>query len=65
MTHSGAASFTIYGNTKEFLRTRDLLSDFTFLNVAGAGGLGGAMAGALISFGSARELAYLKHVERC
>ncbi|KZT40846.1 mitochondrial carrier, partial [Sistotremastrum suecicum HHB10207 ss-3] len=48
-----AASFTIYGNTKEFLKTRDLLTKFNFLNVAGAGGLGGAMAGALISFGSA------------
>ncbi|EJD02463.1 mitochondrial carrier [Fomitiporia mediterranea MF3/22] len=48
-----AASFTIYNGTKDFLRFQDLLSRDKLFDVACLGGLGGATAGALISFGSA------------
>jgi hypothetical protein len=53
--HLGAASFTIYGNTKEFLRSHGYLNEESVLHVGGSGGIGGALAGAIISFGSARE----------
>lgn len=52
---SGAASFTIYTRTKEFVRDRRILDETKLLGAAGAGGLGGALAGSLISFSSARE----------
>jgi len=48
-----AASFTIYGNTKDFLAQRHVLSNFNLVDIGGSGGLGGALAGAIISFGSA------------
>lgn len=50
----GAASFTIYNETKEALHERNVLARARLVDVAGSGGLGGALAGALISFGSAR-----------
>ena len=49
----GAASFTIYNGTKDILRYNDLLAHNRLLDVSLMGGLGGATAGALISFGSA------------
>lgn len=57
---AGAASFTIYNGTKESLKARNILNRDTLQHSACLGGLGGAMAGALISFGSARKfcLAY-------
>ena len=58
-TSSGAASFTIYGNTKEFLRKNQLMDQYTLLDVGGSGGLGGALAGAIISFGSARRCSFV------
>ncbi|KAI5121669.1 hypothetical protein M0805_002745 [Coniferiporia weirii] len=48
-----AASFTIYNGTKESLRNHNILTRNTLLDVACMGGIGGATAGALISFGSA------------
>lgn len=51
----GAASFTIYNGTKDALRNRNVLARDKLLDTACIGGLGGAMAGALISFGSARK----------
>jgi len=48
-----AASFTIYNGTKESLHTKGLVQRTKLLDVALSGGLGGATAGALISFGSA------------
>jgi len=48
-----AASFTIYGGTKEYLAQRNLLSNYSLIDVGCSGGLGGALAGAIISFGSA------------
>jgi len=48
-----AASFTIYNGTKEGLRNIDIFGRECLLDVACLGGLGGATAGALISFGSA------------
>ena len=54
-SNSGAASFTIYNGTKESLRDRGYLVRDALLDVATAGALGGATAGALISFGSARK----------
>jgi len=48
-----AASFTIYNGTKEDLHQRGLLKRARLQDVAGSGALGGALAGALISFGSA------------
>ena len=53
----GAASFTIYTRTKEFCRDHQLVDHSKLLGSAAVGGLGGAMAGSLISFGSARESA--------
>lgn len=47
------ASFTIYTSTKDFCRTHGLFSQPNVTNVALAGGISGALAGALISFGSA------------
>jgi hypothetical protein len=52
---AGAASFTIYTRTKEFFRDHHLVDHSKLLGCAAVGGIGGAMAGALISFGSARE----------
>jgi hypothetical protein len=52
---AGAASFTIYTRTKEFFRDHHLIDHSKLLGCAAVGGIGGAMAGALISFGSARE----------
>lgn len=52
---TGAASFTIYNGTKEYLHDRNQLARPYLLDVAGSGALGGALAGALICFGSARE----------
>ncbi|KZV72923.1 mitochondrial carrier [Peniophora sp. CONT] len=48
-----AASFTIYTRTKEFVRDRNLLDQNTLVGAGGSGGLGGALAGSLISFSSA------------
>lgn len=52
---SGAASFTIYNRTKEYCLDHNYLCRDNIVDVALTGGLGGAMSGALISFGSARE----------
>jgi len=52
---AGAASFTIYTRTKEFFRDHQLINHSKLLGCAAVGGIGGAMAGSLISFGSARE----------
>ena len=49
----GAASFTIYNGTKDLLKYHDILTRNRLLDAACLGGLGGATAGALISFGSA------------
>lgn len=51
----GASSFTIYNGTKEVLRNHKILAQNKLLDVACIGGLGGALAGALLSFGSARK----------
>jgi len=48
-----AASFTIYNGTKELLRENGILARNKLVDIACMGGVGGAMAGALISFGSA------------
>ncbi|KAH8116864.1 mitochondrial carrier [Phellopilus nigrolimitatus] len=48
-----AASFTIYNSTKDTLRNHNFLTRNQLVDVACIGGLGGATAGALISFGSA------------
>jgi len=52
---AGAASFTIYTRTKEFFRDHHLIDHSKLLGCSAVGGIGGAMAGSLISFGSARE----------
>jgi len=52
---AGAASFTIYTRTKEFFRDHHLIDHRKLLGCAAVGGIAGAMAGSLISFGSARE----------
>lgn len=52
---AGAASFTIYTRTKEFFRDHHLVDHTKLLGCSVVGGIGGAMAGSLISFGSARE----------
>ncbi|KAI0929138.1 hypothetical protein AcW1_006159 [Taiwanofungus camphoratus] len=49
----GAASFTIYTRTKEYFRDHHLLVRNSMLDVAATGGIGGALSGSLISFGSA------------
>ncbi|KAF8623576.1 hypothetical protein AX15_006344 [Amanita polypyramis BW_CC] len=48
-----AASFTIYNRTKEFCRDQNYLYRNNLFDVSLTGGIGGAMSGALISFGSA------------
>ncbi|EPS95428.1 hypothetical protein FOMPIDRAFT_1062709 [Fomitopsis schrenkii] len=48
-----AASFTIYTNTKEYFREHHWLAQNTVWSVASTGGIGGALSGSLISFGSA------------
>ncbi|KAI0273385.1 mitochondrial carrier [Gloeopeniophorella convolvens] len=48
-----AASFTIYTRTKEYFRDHHLLDHRKLYGAAAVGGIGGAMAGSLISFGSA------------
>ena len=52
---AGAASFTIYTRTKEFFRDHHLIDHSKLLGCSAVGGIAGAMAGSLISFGSARE----------
>ena len=52
---AGAASFTIYTRTKEFFRDHHLVDHSKLLGCSAVGGIAGAMAGSLISFGSARE----------
>jgi hypothetical protein len=52
---AGAASFTIYTRTKEFFRDHYLIDHSQLLGCSAVGGIGGAMAGSIISFGSARE----------
>ncbi|PCH37832.1 mitochondrial carrier [Wolfiporia cocos MD-104 SS10] len=48
-----AASFTIYTRTKEYFRDHHLLARNRLVDVAATGGIGGALSGSLISFGSA------------
>lgn len=48
-----AASFTIYTETKDHFRANDYLNRNSVLDAALVGGIGGAMSGSLISFGSA------------
>ncbi|KAJ7509984.1 mitochondrial carrier domain-containing protein [Mycena galericulata] len=48
-----AASFTIYTETKDAFRVRNYLNRDSLLDAALVGGIGGAMSGSLISFGSA------------
>lgn len=55
----GAASFTIYTRTKELFRDYNYLNRNNVVDAALVGGIGGAMSGSLISFGSARELKIL------
>ncbi|KDQ33498.1 hypothetical protein PLEOSDRAFT_19755, partial [Pleurotus ostreatus PC15] len=50
---SCAASFTIYTRTKELASRHDFLNRSSALDAALVGGMAGAMAGSLISFGSA------------
>jgi hypothetical protein len=45
----------MYNGTKEGLHERNYLAQARLLDVAGSGALGGALAGAVICFGSARE----------
>lgn len=52
---AGAASFTIYSNTKDYCRKHNILCRDTMLDVALIGALGGSLAGATITFGSVRE----------
>ncbi len=51
----GAASFTIYTRTKEYFRDHHTLQRDSIIDASLVGGVSGAMSGALISFGSARE----------
>ena len=51
---SGAASFTIYSETKENFRNNNILCRDSIIDTSLTGGISGAMSGALISFGSAR-----------
>jgi len=48
-----AASMTIYGNTKITLHNNGMLARNNLIDVAASGGLGGALAGSVISFASA------------
>ena len=52
----GAASFTIYSSTKEYFRKHKYLTRNNMFDVAATGAVGGALAGASITFGSVREL---------
>ncbi len=52
---AGAASFTIYTRTKEYCRDHNYLARNSIIDASLVGGISGAMSGALISFGSARE----------
>jgi hypothetical protein len=54
----GAASFTIYTSTKELFHNRNYLNRDSIIDAALVGGIGGAISGALISFGSARRSIY-------
>jgi len=47
-----AASFTIYSSTKEYFRKHKYLTRNNIFDVAAAGAVGGALAGASITFGS-------------
>jgi len=47
-----AASFTIYSGTKEYFRVHKYFERDNVLNVAASGAIGGALAGAMITFGS-------------
>lgn len=51
---SGAASFTIYTETKDYFRAHNYLNRNSVFDAALVGGVGGAVSGSLISFGSAR-----------
>jgi hypothetical protein len=51
----GAASFTIYSSTKEYFRKQKYFMGNNMFDVAASGAVGGALAGALITFGSVRE----------
>ncbi|KAI0078199.1 hypothetical protein K474DRAFT_1674351 [Panus rudis PR-1116 ss-1] len=53
-----AASFTIYSRTKEYFREHHWLTRNRILDVAAVGGIGGALSGSLISFGSAQPAAF-------
>lgn len=53
----GAASFTIYSDTKEYCRNHHYFSRNRISDAALAGGISGALSGSLISFGSARASA--------
>jgi len=48
-----AASFTIYTRTKEYFHDHHWLARNSMWHVASTGGIGGALSGSLISFGSA------------
>ncbi|KAI0797583.1 mitochondrial carrier [Abortiporus biennis] len=48
-----AASFTIYTRTKEWFHEHHLLTRNNIFQVSATGGIGGALSGSLISFGSA------------
>ncbi|KAJ7905621.1 mitochondrial carrier domain-containing protein [Mycena olivaceomarginata] len=48
-----AASFTIYTETKDYFRAHNYLNRNSVFDAALVGGVGGAMSGSLISFGSA------------
>jgi hypothetical protein len=54
----GAASFTIYSSTKEHFRKHKYLTGDNIFDVAASGAVGGALAGALITFGSVRESSF-------
>ena len=49
-----ALSFSIYTRTKDSLHDHNMLNRGTLFDVSSAGGLGGALSGAVISVGSAR-----------
>jgi len=55
---TGAASFTIYTNTKETFREHQWLTRDSIIDASCIGGISGAMSGALISFGSARKYSF-------
>ena len=55
----GAASFTIYSSTKEYFRKHKYFTGNNMFDVAASGAVGGALAGALITWGSVRELSFI------